>query len=193
MSYPLFRLRTVMCALSVCVLSACGGGGDDLTGDAAIFASDGNAELAPRPDQIIVLKTSTDTVQPRVYQNAVTAEGSVLPVGPFQVGYSTLTAEALTIALGYPKGAKDRFVIQIEVKGSTTVYQCVSGNWTAEERQKAGADTEVCGNGITFDGLTNQLRMVKASVWGPVTTDPAKRQRITVNVQTTLPEAVFPE
>jgi propionyl-CoA synthetase len=110
-----------------------------------------------------------------------------------QVGYSTLTAEALTIALGYPKGAKDRFVIQIEVKGSTTVYQCVSGNWTAEERQKAGADTEVCGNGITFDGLTNQLRMVKASVWGPVTTDPAKRQRITVNVQTTLPEAVFPE
>lgn len=49
MRYP-FRLRTSFCALSVCVLSACGGGGDDVaatsqsTGKSSVFVQQGDGD-----------------------------------------------------------------------------------------------------------------------------------------------------
>jgi hypothetical protein len=193
--YP-FRLRTSLCALSVCILSACGGGGDHAVAggatpaaldDEALLKSDGNAALVPNSGEIVVLTPTKANITPGIH-TAQLGESRVQTVGTtttYTIGYSVLETAAMRLAVGHLQGNKDKFAIQIEVPGSTEVYQCISTAWTTAEKAVLGS-APTCGPTITFSS-TNQLVMVRATVPG---TTPG--QKIVLNVNSTMDDPFEP-
>lgn len=210
MSVP-FTLRAAFCAATLCVLSACGGGGDSTgvaTRDDALAAADARANKLPgvNDNQFYVLQTSAATAES--YDFVVEGSPIIYDFGAYQAGYVTLTATKVSgsavlldapvvkdIIVGHLKGDKTKFFVVAEIAGSTDAFQCVSSAWTDAEKAalktaSGGVEAGTCDGNISFANTPategSAFKMVRAPLYN------VGGKAIWLNVNTIILPITFP-
>ncbi|MFT3858578.1 MAG: hypothetical protein QM742_14120 [Aquabacterium sp.] len=186
-----YRFRATLCALSACVLSACGGGGSEwATVDPQ---ADAFAAATPTENQFYVLQGSTEAVSSMTTLRGYTFSSSppeFAELGNLLVGYIPMRSDAVTLNFGYVEGAPTKFFLSAEVPGSQTSYECISAAWSTEDKtviQDAyGYVPATCESGVNYTPSSGLLLLDKANI------PSADGKKLLLNVRTKMLPLEFP-
>lgn len=180
---PSTRFRAFACAFTVLTLSACGGGGDSgdtLATPSSQLPADGYLSVDGGTSTVKVGSYKVDTTYTRAsgtQQLDVDTLEFVSPESPaFDTGFIFLQSNAQKYAVNFIDNAT----------GTTTVFACRSGAWSAAEIQQLAANFEmtdipVCQSGMTIDTRTTPHRIQLTGMRVPSLSDPAKYVTISAN------------